>query len=203
MKLFAAGSDPAELRRCAEEGVCDGVAVLGAAALEASSGEREPLLALGRAGAGPILVEVAAVGEARAIGRSLGALGPRFAARIPFAAGGAAAFAACKAAGVATNAFGCATMDEALAAARAGASWVSLALTGPAEGTTSGADHSAFRKTRALLRTLGLRAELLVGPLRDESVLFDSTVMGAHAALVGPAVLRQIASRRSAAARGS
>jgi hypothetical protein len=199
MKLFAAGSDPAELRRCAEEGLCDGVAVLGAGAFETSPGAREGLAALGRAGAGPVLVEVGAASEAVGVGRELAALGPRFAVRIPFPAG-TATFAACKAAGVATNAFGCATTDEALAAARAGASWVSLALTGPAPGTASDADYDVFRKTRALFRVFGLRAELLVGPLRDESVLFDSTIMRAHAALVGPALLRRIAARRADAA---
>jgi len=189
MKVFAAGADPAELRRCLEDGLCEGVVVLGGLPPEAL----ESVVALGAAGAGPVLVEVPAAGDAAA-------LGPRFAARVPFAAGGAATFAACRAAGVAANAVGCATADEALAAARAGATWVSPALTGPTPGTVSGADYDLIRKTRALLRTFGQRAELLVGPLGDEGALFDVTVMGAHGVLMGPEVLRRMAARRAGAA---
>jgi hypothetical protein len=188
MKVFAAGADPAELRRCVEDGLCEGVVLLG----DATGLSPEGVAALGRAGTGPILVEVASAGDAAA-------LGPRFAARIPFAAG-AATFAACKAAGVASNAVGCATADEGLAAARAGATWVSPALSGQSPGTASGADHDLIRKTRALLRTFGQRAELLVGPLGDEGVLFDVTVMGAHAVLAGPELLRRMAARRAGAA---
>jgi transaldolase len=199
MKLFAAGADPAELQRCVEDGLCQGVALLGDAGSDPSPEGRARLVALGRAEGGPILVDVAAPRDAAA----LAALGPRFAARIPFAAGGAATFAACKAAGVAANAVGCGTADEALAAARAGATWVSPALTGPVPGTPNGADHDLVRKTRGLFRTFGVRAELLVGPLRDEGVLLDSTLMGAHAALVGPEVLRRLAARRAGAPGGS
>jgi len=77
---------------------------------------------------------------------------------------------------------------------------VSPALTGPTPGTVSGADYDLIRKTRALLRTFGQRAELLVGPLGDEGALFDVTVMGAHGVLMGPEVLRRMAARRAGAA---
>src|SRR5262249_55220411 len=101
---------------------------------------RAALAALGRAFAGPILVEVAAAPpgatlDVAALGRELAALGPQFAARIPVSAGGPATLAACQAAGVKTNAVGCATPEDAVAAARAGATWVSPALTGQVPGT--------------------------------------------------------------------
>jgi hypothetical protein len=206
MKLFAAGPEPAELQRCAEEGLCEGAAVLGGGALDPSGEARGRLAALGRACAGPVLVEVALGDEAAlaaaALGRALAQLGPQFAARLPFSAG-AATFAACKAAGVKTNAYACATTEEALAAGRAGASWVSPALTGAAPGAASGADYDRLRKTRALLKSFGLGTELLLGPLRDEGAVFDATVMGAGVILASPAVLRAVAARRAPAAQGS
>jgi transaldolase len=204
LRLFGAGREPDELRRCAEEGLldglCEGVAVLGTAAMDPSPSARARLAALGRAFAGPILVEIGGFGDtsgdAADLGRSLGALGPHFAARIPFAAGGAATFRACKAAGLKTNAFACATPDEAVAAGRAGATWVSPVLTGPVAGAAVGADYDLFRKTRALLKAFELGTDLLVGPLGDVSSIFDSTLMGAHVTLATPAVLRDIAARR-------
>jgi hypothetical protein len=197
MKLFAAGPEPAELQRCAEEGLCEGLVVLGPAAMDATPEARERLGALGRSFAGPILVEVAAVGDAPALGRALASLGPQFAARVPFAAGGAATFAACKTAGVKTNACACATTEEAVAAGRAGAAWVSPALSAPNPGTASGADYDAIRKTRGLLKAFELTTQLLVGPLRDASAVFEVTMRGAQATIVSPAVLRALAARRS------
>jgi transaldolase len=193
MKLFAAGPEPAELAGCAADGLCEGLVVLGAGAAEPSPEARERLRALAVAGAGPVLVEVASAGD----GAALAALGPRFAARLPFAAGGVDAIRACLSVGVETNAVGCTTPEEAVAAARAGAAWVSLPLTGAAPGVATAADHDLVRKTRALLKALGLRAQLLAGPLRDVSVLFDSTLLGAEIALVSPAILRRIAARGS------
>jgi hypothetical protein len=181
MKLFAAGTEPAELERCAADGLCEGVVVLEAGALSASTDGREQLAALGRACAGPVIVEVAADATA------LAALGPQFAASVPFAAGGAEAIRACRAAGVEVSAGACASADEMVSAARAGARWVSPA----------GSDYGLLRKTRGLLRALGLRTELLVGPLRDAGVLFDSTIMGAHVALMSPSSLRALAARRA------
>jgi transaldolase len=197
MKLYAAGAEPAELRRCAQEGLCEGVVVQGA--LAATNEGRAALADLGQSFAGPILVESGgAVEEAAALGRILTELGPQFAARLPFAASGVATLAAFKLAGVRTNAVGCTTPEEALAAARAGASWVSPALTAPIVGTASGADFDVIRKTRSLLKAFELPTLLLVGPLRDASPLFDVTFMGAHATLASPAVLREIAARRHA-----
>ncbi|HVU51643.1 MAG TPA: hypothetical protein VHL80_13200 [Polyangia bacterium] len=146
MKLFAAGADPAELRRCVEDGLCEGAALLGA--LDSSPEGQARLVALGQVGAGPILVDVAAPGEPAA----LASLGSRFAARV---------------------------------------------------GAPSAADPDLLRKARALLRAFRAGAALLVGPLRDAGTLFDASVMGAEAALVEPAVLRQLAARRSGAAAGS
>jgi transaldolase len=200
MKFFVAGPEPDELRRCAEEGLCEGVAVLGTEAMDPSPSARARLAALGAAFSGPILVEIGVLvdtfDDAVALGRSLEALGPHFAARIPFAAGGAATFKACKAAGIKTNAFACATPDDAMAAGRAGATWVSPRLGGPVAGATVGADYDLFRKTRALLKAFELGTELLVGPLGDVSSVFDSSLMGAHGTLASPAVLRGIAARR-------
>jgi hypothetical protein len=197
MKLFAAGPEPAELQRCAEDGLCAGVVVLGPGAMDTAPEARERLATLGRAFAGPILVEVAAVDDAASLGRVLAALGPQFAARVPFAAGGAATFAACKTASVKTNAFGCATTEDAVAAGRAGAAWVSPTLSAPIPGLASDADHDAFRKTRGLLKAFDLATQLLVGPLRDANGVLEATLMGAHATLVTPTVLRALAARRA------
>jgi transaldolase len=204
MRLFVAGPEPDELRRCAEEGLCEGVAVLGTEAMDPSPSARARLAALGGAFAGPILIEIAGFvdgfvdgsGDVAALGRALGELGPHFAARIPFAAGSAAIFEACKAAGIKTNAFACATPDEAVAAGRAGATWVSPVMTGPVAGATPGADYDLFRKTRALLKAFELGTELVVGPMGDASAVFDSSLMGAHVTLASPVVLRGIAARR-------
>jgi transaldolase len=189
MKLFATGPDLAELARCLADGLCQGV-VVPTGAPEAA------LAALGGAGAGPVLVEVVGSRDVVARARAVATLGPQYAARIPFEAGGAATFKSCKAAGLRAAAFACATVDDALAAARAGAAWVTLAV----------ADADALRKTRGLLRAFELGTELLAGPLDDADAVLAAAFAGAQIALLSPARLRALPGatlRRALAAAGS
>jgi hypothetical protein len=201
MKLFAAGAGLSELGACLAQGLCEGV-VVDAASLAGAPDGGAALRAL----CGPdrvVLVELPPeVRDAEAIVRAARAADAPIVVRVPFGGDAVKVLRACKAAGVATNAVGCATALEAHAAARAGAAWISPVL------ATAGGRHGAtpldeIRKMRALLKADDLTARILVGPVPSVGALVELAVVSVHAALVSPAVLRELSARRGEASRSA
>jgi transaldolase len=194
MKLFAAGAGLADLEPCLRLGLCTGV-VLDRRA------ERDVVPALGRLVDGPIFVPVSPdAGDAAALeaaAREAGALGGAVVARVAFGEVGLAAIRACARSGVPTNAVGCTTPVEALAAARAGARWISPSWELPTESAARVALYEPLRKIVAALQAYGHKAEVLVGPAPDRSILVDVMFAGVHAASSRPAALHEIARRRA------
>ena|GEM_PF-2508204 len=197
MKLYGAGAELSELEACLAQGLCAGVVVEGDPfATPEGRAAVAGLAASGRL----IFVELGApeVGAVARVAAALAALGPAapsFVVRVPFGAAGLQALQACAAAGVVTNATGCATALDAHAAARAGAAWISpAAVLGPAP-------VDAIRKMNALLKADDLTARVLAGPVDTVHALTGLAVAGAQAAFAIPAVLRDVAARGRAAAR--
>ncbi len=184
MKLYAAGAELSELGACLAQGLAAGVVI-----------EGDPFAtAEGRAGvaglAAPerlIFVELGAhdVGVVAALGAAARSL----VVRVPIGAEGLKTLRACKAAGLATNATGCATALDAHAAASAGAAWISPAA------VLGTAPVDVIRKMNALLKADDLPARVLAGPVHMFNALAGLAFARAHAVFATPAVLREIAAR--------
>jgi transaldolase len=203
MKLFAAGAGLADLDPCLRLGLCTGVVIDRGAAAAGGSSTRELVTALAALVDGPVFLDAAGGGDApdaaalEGRARELAALGAAVVARVPFGEAGLAAIRACARAGLKMNAVGCTTPVEALAAARAGARWISPSWDLPADAKARGALYEPLRKVVAALQSYGHATEVLVGPAPNRSILVDVMFAGVHAASSRPAALHEIARRRA------
>jgi transaldolase len=198
MKVFVVGAELSELEACLGQGLCEGV-VVEAALGRGPAMTRELLVELCRAIRGPIFVDVASRdADAMAVAaRDLAAIAGSIVPRLPFGDEGLKAMRACAAFGLRTNAVGCATAVEALAAARAGAKWISPCRGLPADPTARAAILEPIRKMLGALESFEHKTQVLVAPVEDRSCLVDVALAGAHAAAARPAVLLEIARRRA------
>jgi transaldolase len=203
MNLFAAGAELDELEASLRLGVCAGVVVdRGAPALASAQTARGLVIALGKLVDGPVFVDVsgaAGAADAAAVAgsaRELAAGARSMVARVAFGEAGLATIRACAAVGVATQAVGCPTPVEAVAAARAGARWVSPAWDLP-DGPARGAMLGGLAKIAGALASFGVPTQVLAGPAGDRSALVDLALAGAHAASASAAAVREIARRRA------
>ncbi len=200
MKLYAASAELAELEACLAQRLCEGI-VVPAPAL-AVPGSRATLAALAAPDRLIFVESMLETSDAAAFvagARELAELGPSIVVRVPFDGPAVELLRACKAAGVATNAVGCVTANEAHAAAAAGAAWISPPAPAAA-GAQPVAGLDAVRKMNALLKADDQTARVLVGPARDLGALMSFAFAGAHAAFASPAILREIAARQPGAA---
>lgn len=204
MILFAAGAELDELDACLRLGVCAGVVVdRGAPGCANAGAARGLVAALAKLAAGPVFVDVSGAAggtdaaDLAGAARELAAASRTVVARVAFGDAGLAAIRACAAVGVATEAVGCPTPVEAVAAARAGARWVSPAWDLPADAAARGALLGAIPKIAGALASFGAATRVLVGASPDRSVLVDVALAGAHAGSARAAALKEIARRRA------
>jgi transaldolase len=105
---------------------------------------------------------------------------------------------ACAAERIQTGIGVCAGPEQALVAARAGASFVSAPV-----GKAGGLDGSdAIRKLVALFRTYRLSTQVVAGAIRIPGDVLDAALAGAHAATAPAVVLRQLDAESSRIADG-
>jgi transaldolase len=185
VRRFVDSADPEEIRSWVAQAAASGVTVGKAV---------QPAVLLRDVCAfvtGPIVIDAIAtdrdglVGEARA----LASIASNVVIRLPATAVGIEVVRTCAAERIATALAAGATPAEALAAARAGAAYIS-ALVGRIDGV-DGTD--VIRKTVALLKTYDMTTtEVLAGAIRHPSDLVDAALAGARVASVPPAVLRQL-----------
>jgi transaldolase len=153
---------------------------------------------------GPVNVAVAAAddGDREAIlrqARLLAQVDPCVVVTLPATDAGFEVLRACAAERICAGMGACDSPERALAAARAGAAYLSAPI-----GRAAGVDaDDRIRKLVALLRAYALPAEVVARPIKSPSEVIDAAVAGAHAAAVPAAVLRELpaASVRNAGGR--
>jgi len=194
VKLFVDSADPAEIGACVAAEGTSGVTTTGALlAAEARQAGREPgelLSAICAAANGPVSVEVAADGadEMLRAARDWAAVAANVVVKLPATDAGLEVVRACAAERIRTGVATCATPEQALRAARAGAAFVSAPV-----GRAGGVDgNDVIRKLVALFKTYGVTAEVVAGAIRMPTDLIDAALAGAHAAAAPAAVLRQL-----------
>ena len=198
MKLFVDSADPAEIGACVAAagaaGVTTSLSQLAEAARRAGAAPHDLLRAICGVANGPVAVAVSARADDRAAilreARELAAVAGNVVVEVPPGPATVEIVQACAAAHIRT-ALGMSpspSPEQALAAARAGASFVSTPV-----GRVGGVDGGdVIRKLVALLRTWNANTEVVAGAIRTPTDVIDAALAGAHAAAAPAAVLRQL-----------
>jgi len=204
VKLFVDSVDPTEIGRCvaakATAGVTASAALLADAARRTGGTPRELLGAIGGVANGPVCVTVAAADHDGMLreAREWTAVAGNVVAVLPGTPAGIQAVRACVAEGIRAAVGTCATPEEALAAARAGAAFVSAPV-----GRTGGVDgNDVIRKLVALFRTYEVATQVMASAIRIPTDVIDAALAGAHAAAVPAAVVGQLDAESSRIANG-
>jgi transaldolase len=208
VKLFVDSADPEEIAACVASKGTSGVVTSGSRLLEAARGDRDGMQALLRqicgAANGPVGIELAADGADRDAllreARAWAEVAAGVVVMLPDSPAGIEALRACTAERIRAGVARCTRPEPALAAARAGAVWVSAAV-----GRVDGVDgYDVIRKLVALFRTCDVGAQVLAGAIRAATDVLDAAIAGAHVAVAPGAVVRALdaESTRQADRRG-
>ena len=194
VKLFVDSADPEEISACVAAkgtaGVTTSGASLAAAARQAGREPRDLLRTICSVANGPVSVEVTA-GDSDGMlleARDWAAVAAGVVVKLPFTDAGMEVVRACAGERIATVVGACASPEEALTAARAGAAWVSAPV-----GRVGGVDgNDVIRKLVALFKTYGMRTQIVAGAIRLPTDVIDAALAGAHAAAAPAAVVRAL-----------
>jgi len=207
VKLIVDSADPDEIGACVAAsgtaGVATSAARLADAAGRVGRAPHDLLRAICGVANGPVWVAVSAGSDDREAmvreARDLAAAAANVVVELPAGDAGLAALRACAGERIRVAMGACPSAEQALAAARAGASTVSTPV-----GRAGGVDgNDLIRKLVALLRTYDMPTEVVAGAIRVPTDVIDAALAGAHAAAAPAAVLRQLPAESVRNAGGS
>jgi transaldolase len=192
MKFFLDTADIDEIRQAAAWGILDGVTTN--PTLVAKTGRRfddvkRDILDLVK---GPVSLEVTAtdVDGMMAEAHALAAEGPQVVVKIPLTEAGIAAVVRCREAGIRTNVTLCFSANQALIAAKAGASYIS-----PFVGRLDDIGHNGMQLVAEILEVYGaydFETEVLAASLRHPQHVFEAARMGAHVGTMPFKTMKQL-----------
>ncbi|NWH07043.1 MAG: fructose-6-phosphate aldolase [Alphaproteobacteria bacterium] len=193
MKFFADTADLAEIRDLAETGLLDGVTTN--PSLIAKSGGKflDVIAAIAKLIDGPISAEVTAT-EAKAMieeGLKLSDIARNVAIKVPLTWDGLKACKALTARGIMVNVTLCFSANQALLAAKAGATFISPFVGRLDDIGQTGMD--LIREIRTIYDNYGFATEILVASIRHPIHVKEAALIGADIATVPPAVLKTLA----------
>lgn len=189
MKVFMETASVEAVEDGLDVALCDGVVITSEAAEKVGKGLKKLVDGLVALEVGPIVV-TATGRDAEALlaaARALGALGDDLVAALPLDREGLTAAAVCFDEGIATCVGPCLNLAQALAAAKAGATWVSCDL-----GRIDALGGDAVKLVEDIVSMFGtcdFESQLLVTGVRHAQHLGEVALVGGHAAAVSPEVL--------------
>ena len=193
MKIFVDTADVAEIKALAATGLIDGVTTNPSLVAKAKGGFRDIIAEICATVAGPVSAEVAATdleGMLRE-GRALAKIAPNVAVKVPLTWDGLTACRTLAQEGTMVNVTLCFSANQALLAAKAGATFISPFI-GRLDDT--GADGmELIREIRTLYDNYpDLKTALLAASIRTVVHVKHAAMIGADAATMPPAVLRAL-----------
>lgn len=193
MKIFVDTADVAEIKALAATGLIDGVTTNPSLVAKAKGGFRDIIAEICATVAGPVSAEVAATdleGMLRE-GRTLAKIAPNVAVKVPLTWDGLTACRTLAQEGTMVNVTLCFSANQALLAAKAGATFISPFI-GRLDDT--GADGmELIREIRTLYDNYpDLKTALLAASIRTVVHVKHAAMIGADAATMPPAVLRAL-----------
>jgi transaldolase len=193
MRFFVDTADVAEIKELAATGLLDGVTTNPSLVAKAKRDFKEAIAEICEAVPGPVSAEVAATDLDGMLkeGRALARIAKNVAVKVPLTWDGLKACRALTAEGTMVNVTLCFSANQALLAAKAGATFVS-----PFVGRLDDAGQDGMELIREI-RTIydnypDLRTQILAASLRHVTHVKQAAMIGADVATIPPAVLRAL-----------
>ena len=193
MKFFVDTADVAEIKELAATGLLDGVTTNPSLVAKAKRDFKEVIAEICEVVAGPVSAEVAATDLDGMLkeGRALAEIAMNVTVKVPLTWDGLKACRALTAEGTMVNVTLCFSANQALLAAKAGATFVS-----PFVGRLDDAGQDGMELLREI-RTVydnyaDLKSQILAASIRHVGHVKEAAMIGADVATVPPAVLRAL-----------
>ena len=193
MKFFADTADVAEIADLAATGLLDGVTTNPSLIAKSGRNFLEVVKEICGIVDGPVSAEVVAPDHATMMREAavLRALAPNICIKLPLTMDGLKSCKALTAEGVKTNVTLCFSANQALLAAKAGATYIS-----PFVGRLDDIGHDGMeliQDIRTIYDNYDFKTEILVASVRSPVHVLDAARIGADVATMPPSVIRQLA----------
>ena len=193
MKFFADTAEIDEIRSLAEAGLIDGVTTNPSLIKKSGRDFREVIQEICTAVSGPVSAEVTAL-ETDAMleeGQSLARLADNVTVKLPLTIDGLKACRKLSSSGIKTNVTLCFSANQALLAAKAGASFISPFIGRLDDTHVDG--MSLIQEIRTIYDNYGFQTEILAASIRSANHIKDCALIGADVATAPPAVIWSLA----------
>ena len=192
MKIFLDTANIEDIRRFAEMGLIDGVTTNPALVAREGRNFREAVEEICGVADGPVSAEVVATDAATMIdeARKIAALHPNIVVKIPATPDGYKALGAVAKEGIKVNFTIVYTSNQALLAAKLGATYVSPFVGRLDANSTAGSD--LIRETVTMFSNYGFETEVLAASMRNVIYVKEAALAGVHVATIPPEVLDQM-----------
>ncbi len=194
MKFFVDTADINEIRSLAETGLLDGVTTNPSLVAKTGRPFRETVAEICAAVEGPVSAEVTATDAEGMIteGRSLAGIADNVTVKVPLTMDGLKACKTLTEAGTMVNVTLCFSANQALLAAKAGATFVSPFIGRLDDIGLDGVE--LISEIRAIYDNFGFETEVLAASIRTVNHVKDCALAGADVATIPPAIIRQLVS---------
>jgi len=193
MKFFVDTAEVPEIKALLPTGLVDGVTTNPSLVAKSGRNFREVVAEICTLVPGPVSAEVTAVEPDAMIaeGRSLAKIAGNVVVKLPLTLKGVAACRSLTGEGIKTNVTLCFSANQALIAAKAGATYVS-----PFIGRLDDVGEDGMqliRDIRAIYDNYGFRTEILAASIRSPQHIREAALAGADVATAPPAVIKALA----------
>lgn len=194
MKFFVDTANVDEISELIPSGLVDGVTTNPSLVMKSGRDFREVVAEICALVDGPVSAEVTGVESAQMIaeGKSLATIADNVVVKLPLTWDGLVACKALTGEGVKTNVTLCFSANQALLAAKAGASFISPFIGRLDDINIDGME--LIRDIRIIYDNYDFRTEILAASIRSANHVKDSAIAGADVATVPPSVLKGLVS---------
>ena len=193
MKFFADTADIAEIKDLLPTGLIDGVTTNPSLIMKSGRDFREVVAEICDLVEGPVSAEVTAVDAEQMVaeGKSLAAIADNVTVKLPLTIEGLKACKALSSENIMTNVTLCFSANQALLAAKAGASFISPFIGRLDDMGIDGME--LIREIRVIYDNYGFDTEILAASIRSPNHVKDSALAGADVATAPPKVITALA----------
>jgi transaldolase len=193
MKFFIDTAEVSEIRALVPTGLVDGVTTNPSLVAKSGRDFREVVAEICALIDGPVSAEVTALETADMVseGRSLAKIAKNVVVKLPLTLKGIAACRALVSEGIKTNVTLCFSPNQALIAAKAGATYVSPFIGRLDDVGEDGVE--LIREIRAIYDNYGFPTQILAASIRSPQHIREAAFAGADVATAPPAVIRALA----------
>lgn len=190
MKFFVDTADIADIREMADTGLLDGVTTNPSLILKSGRPMKDVIAEICNIVEGPVSAEVTATDADAMIaeGRALAEIADNIAVKLPLTLDGLKACRTLTDAGHMVNVTLCFSSNQALLAAKAGATFISPFIGRLDDINIDGMD--LIREMRIIYDNYGFETEILAASIRTANHVRECALVGADVATVPPAVLK-------------